>query len=108
MTPAVRRLLREHGLTAAMIVGTGGGSRITRDDVSNYVETQRTKTSVGGQIVGGAGGRASGAEPHPRPADRASGHGQRRGRPHAAAARHAAPAPSRSASRTAPTKSSCR
>jgi 2-oxoisovalerate dehydrogenase E2 component (dihydrolipoyl transacylase) len=54
MTPAVRRLLREHGLTAAMIVGTGGGARITRDDVSNYVETQRTNTPVGGQIVGGA------------------------------------------------------
>jgi len=61
MTPAVRRLLREHGLTAAMIVGTGGGSRITRDDVSNYVETQRTKTSVGGQIVGGAAGAAGAA-----------------------------------------------
>jgi len=59
MTPAVRRLLREHGLTAAMIVGSGGGSRITRDDVSNYVETQRTKTSVGGQIVGGAAGAAA-------------------------------------------------
>ena len=59
MTPAVRRLLREHGLTAAMIVGTGGGSRITRDDVSNYVETQRTKTSVGGQIVGGAASAAT-------------------------------------------------
>jgi 2-oxoisovalerate dehydrogenase E2 component (dihydrolipoyl transacylase) len=54
MTPAVRRLLREHGLTAAMIVGTGGGGRITRDDVSNYVETQRTNASVGGQVVGGA------------------------------------------------------
>ena len=54
MTPAVRRLMREHGLTAAMIVGTGGGNRITRDDVSNYVETQRTQTSVGGQVVGGA------------------------------------------------------
>src|SRR6266536_6708402 len=33
MTPAVRRLLREHGLTAAQIVGTGGGGRITREDV---------------------------------------------------------------------------
>ncbi len=61
MTPAVRRLLREHGLTAAMIIGTGGGSRITRDDVSNYVETQRTKTSVGGQIVGGAGSAGTAA-----------------------------------------------
>ncbi len=60
MTPAVRRLLREHGLTAAMIVGTGGGGRITRDDVSNYVETQRTNSPVGGQIVGGAAGSDGG------------------------------------------------
>jgi 2-oxoisovalerate dehydrogenase E2 component (dihydrolipoyl transacylase) len=78
MTPAVRRLLREHDLTAAMIVGTGGGARITRDDVSNYVETQRTNSSVGGQIVGGAaaagaatapaGAPSSGNGPAPRTA----------------------------------------
>ncbi len=54
MTPAVRRLLREHGLTAAQIVGSGGGGRITREDVTNYVESQRTGQSVGGQAVGGA------------------------------------------------------
>jgi len=53
MTPAVRRLLREHGLTAAQIVGTGGGGRITREDVTNYVESQRTGQPVGGQAVGG-------------------------------------------------------
>ena len=51
MTPAVRRLLREHGLTAAQIVGTGGGGRITREDVTNYVESQRTGQPVGGQAV---------------------------------------------------------
>ncbi len=51
MTPAVRRLLREHGVTAAQLVGTGGGGRITREDVTNYVESQRTGTSVGGQSV---------------------------------------------------------
>ena len=49
MTPAVRRLLREHGLTAAMIVGTGGGGRITREDVSDFVESQRTGQPVGKQ-----------------------------------------------------------
>ena len=54
MTPAVRRLLREHGLTAAQMVGTGGGGRITREDVTNYVESQRTGQSVGGQAVGAA------------------------------------------------------
>jgi 2-oxoisovalerate dehydrogenase E2 component (dihydrolipoyl transacylase) len=67
MTPAVRRLLREHGVTAVQIVGTGGGGRITREDVTNYVESQRTGQSVGGQSVDGAaaaatsGGNGSGA-----------------------------------------------
>ncbi len=54
MTPAVRRLLREHGVTAAQLVGTGGGGRITREDVTNYVESQRTGQSVGGQSVAGS------------------------------------------------------
>ena len=49
MTPAVRRLLREHDLSAAMIVGTGGGGRITREDVSDYIESQRTSKPVGRQ-----------------------------------------------------------
>jgi 2-oxoisovalerate dehydrogenase E2 component (dihydrolipoyl transacylase) len=49
MTPAVRRLLREHGLSAAAIVGTGGGGRITREDVTDYVESQRTGKPVGRQ-----------------------------------------------------------
>ncbi len=49
MTPAVRRLLREHGLTAAQIVGSGGGGRITREDVIDYVEAARTGKPVGAQ-----------------------------------------------------------
>jgi pyruvate/2-oxoglutarate dehydrogenase complex dihydrolipoamide acyltransferase (E2) component len=62
MTPAVRRLLREHGLTAAQIVGTGGGGRITRDDVTNFVESQRT-----GQPVNGQSAAAASAAPAPAP-----------------------------------------
>ncbi len=42
MTPAVRRLLREHGLTAEQVRGTGGGGRITREDVLAVVEAIRT------------------------------------------------------------------
>jgi pyruvate/2-oxoglutarate dehydrogenase complex dihydrolipoamide acyltransferase (E2) component len=72
MTPAVRRLLREHGLTAAQIVGTGGGGRITREDVTNYVESQRTGQPVGGQAVGAqaaaASANGSGAAPAAAPA----------------------------------------
>ncbi len=42
MTPAVRRLLREHDLEAAQVAGTGGGGRITREDVIAHVEAVRT------------------------------------------------------------------
>ncbi|HYO43189.1 MAG TPA: dihydrolipoamide acetyltransferase family protein [Candidatus Limnocylindrales bacterium] len=42
MTPAVRRLLREHDLEAAQVAGTGGGGRITREDVLAHVEALRT------------------------------------------------------------------
>ena len=37
MTPAVRMLMREHGLTPVQIVGTGHAGRITRDDVMTFV-----------------------------------------------------------------------
>jgi 2-oxoisovalerate dehydrogenase E2 component (dihydrolipoyl transacylase) len=88
MTPAVRRLLREHGLAAAMIVGTGGGGRITREDVLNYVEAQRTGQNVGGQTVAAetappAGATQAPAAPQPSPASA----------PTAASAPSAPPAP---------------
>jgi 2-oxoisovalerate dehydrogenase E2 component (dihydrolipoyl transacylase) len=41
MTPAVRGMLRENGLTPAQIVGTGHAGRITREDVTTFVELQR-------------------------------------------------------------------
>ena len=56
MTPAVRRLLREHALVPEQIVGTGGGGRITRDDVLAVVESMRT---------GGAAPATSAAAPAP-------------------------------------------
>ncbi len=43
ITPAVRRLLLEHRLEPVLIIGTGGGGRITREDVLDYVEAQRGK-----------------------------------------------------------------
>ncbi len=63
MTPAVRRLLREHGLVAAQIVGSGGGGRITREDVIDHVEAVRTGRPVGAQSITPAGGSPSVAAP---------------------------------------------
>ena len=71
MTPAVRRLLREHGLEAAQIVGSGGGGRLTRDDVLDFVEAVRTGKAVGAQGVAGpveAGATVAPAESAPQTA----------------------------------------
>jgi 2-oxoisovalerate dehydrogenase E2 component (dihydrolipoyl transacylase) len=68
MTPAVRRLLREHGLTASQIVGTGLGGRITREDVTNYVESQRTGRPVNGQSAASGTAPAAPGEPAAAPA----------------------------------------
>lgn len=41
-SPAVRRLIAEHGLESAPIRGTGAGGRVTVDDVLAYVASQRS------------------------------------------------------------------
>jgi 2-oxoisovalerate dehydrogenase E2 component (dihydrolipoyl transacylase) len=43
MTPAVRMLMREHGLTPVQIAGTGHAGRITRDDVLAVVGGSATR-----------------------------------------------------------------
>ena len=37
MTPAVRRLVREHGIDVAQLKGSGAGGRVTREDVLAFV-----------------------------------------------------------------------
>ena len=39
LSPAVRRMLREHGVDPGQISGTGMGGRITREDVLNYLSS---------------------------------------------------------------------
>jgi 2-oxoisovalerate dehydrogenase E2 component (dihydrolipoyl transacylase) len=46
MTPAVRRLLREHDLAPEQVRGTGAGGRVTRDDVLAVVEALRTGAAL--------------------------------------------------------------
>jgi 2-oxoisovalerate dehydrogenase E2 component (dihydrolipoyl transacylase) len=38
MTPAVRRLVREHGIDVAQLSGSGAGGRVTRDDVMSFID----------------------------------------------------------------------
>jgi 2-oxoisovalerate dehydrogenase E2 component (dihydrolipoyl transacylase) len=38
MTPAVRRLVREHGVDVSQISGSGAGGRVTRDDVLGFIQ----------------------------------------------------------------------
>ncbi len=47
MTPAVRMMMREHGLSPVQIVGTGHAGRITRDDVMAFVERGRGAAATG-------------------------------------------------------------
>ncbi len=65
MTPAVRRLLREHDLSPAQIAGTGGGGRITREDVLKVVEAIRTGTAIPAAPAGATPATASASVPAP-------------------------------------------
>jgi pyruvate/2-oxoglutarate dehydrogenase complex dihydrolipoamide acyltransferase (E2) component len=100
MTPAVRRLLREHGLQAAMIVGTGGGGRITREDVTDFVESQRTGAPVGKQNAAG-GGAAPAAPSAPAAASAPAAPSAPAAAPSAPAATPAAPSAAPSVATTA-------
>ena len=45
MTPAVRRLAREHNIDLALIAGTGHAGRVTREDVEKFVEQTKAGTA---------------------------------------------------------------
>lgn len=38
LSPAVRKLVTEHGIDASVVVGTGKGGRITKEDVLEYIK----------------------------------------------------------------------
>jgi 2-oxoglutarate dehydrogenase E2 component (dihydrolipoamide succinyltransferase) len=44
LSPAVRKLIKEHNVDASAISGTGKGGRITADDVLKHVEAQRASS----------------------------------------------------------------
>jgi 2-oxoisovalerate dehydrogenase E2 component (dihydrolipoyl transacylase) len=75
MTPAVRRLAREHGVDLSSIQGTGHAGRVTREDVMRFVESgggaAPTAQPVGSQPAQAAPTAQPGAKA-PAPAPSAS------------------------------------
>jgi len=60
VSPAVRKLLKEHNLDVARIRGSGMGGRVTREDVLNHIE--------GSKVAAAAGAHAPSAQaPAPAP-----------------------------------------
>jgi 2-oxoisovalerate dehydrogenase E2 component (dihydrolipoyl transacylase) len=59
MTPAVRLLMRQHGLSPVQVVGTGHGGRISREDVIAFVERARTGRPAAGDGTATAAGQAA-------------------------------------------------
>jgi 2-oxoglutarate dehydrogenase E2 component (dihydrolipoamide succinyltransferase) len=52
LSPAVRKLLKEHGVDATEVTGTGKGGRITADDVLKHAESRKPSTAKGGELKG--------------------------------------------------------
>ena len=48
VSPAVRKLLKEHSLDLSRIRGSGMGGRVTREDVLNHIEGSKVAASAGG------------------------------------------------------------
>lgn len=48
LSPAVRRLLKQHNLNIADIPGTGRDGRVTRQDVMDFVESDKSGSATGG------------------------------------------------------------
>jgi 2-oxoisovalerate dehydrogenase E2 component (dihydrolipoyl transacylase) len=54
MTPAVRRLVREHDIDVAQLRGTGAGGRVTRDDVLAFIDNGPGATAPAAEPVAAA------------------------------------------------------
>jgi len=94
MTPAVRRLVREHNVDVAQIQGTGAAGRVTRDDVLSFVASRASQPVAPAQPAAGHEPTAGAAEPAAQASAQA---------PAAPSAQPAAPPPSEPVPSFAPT-----
>jgi 2-oxoisovalerate dehydrogenase E2 component (dihydrolipoyl transacylase) len=78
MTPAVRRLVREHNIDIAQLTGSGAGGRVTRDDVMAFIEKGGQPAAAPAPAVQAeapapaAPAAAASAAPAPQPAPQAA------------------------------------
>jgi pyruvate/2-oxoglutarate dehydrogenase complex dihydrolipoamide acyltransferase (E2) component len=63
VTPAVKRLAREHGVDLAVITGSGHGGRVTREDVMAYVEGGGAATAAAAGAGTATQAQAGGGQP---------------------------------------------
>lgn len=91
MTPAVRRLVREHDIDVSQLRGTGSGGRVTRDDVLAFIQQGGAAPAPAEQQAATA---AAPAQPAAPPAQPAPTQAQAAAPPQAAAAPAPVPAPS--------------
>ena len=69
MTPAVRRLVREHDVDVSQIRGTGAAGRVTRDDVLAFVASRESQPAAAPAPAVTAGAAEAPAQPStPAPA----------------------------------------
>lgn len=89
MTPAVRRLVREHGIDVEQLRGSGAGGRVTRDDVLAFIE--RGPQPAAAAAPAQPGEAASAPQPEPEPATTPAAPAPASAQPQAAAAPTPAP-----------------
>ena len=67
LSPAVRKLAKEHQVDVGQIRGSGMGGRVTREDVLTHLEARKVAASAPSQAATAAPGRAPEAAPQPKP-----------------------------------------
>ena len=68
MTPAVRRLVREHGIDVSRLQGSGAGGRVTRDDVLSFINQGGQAAAQPATVESAAAPQAPAQPAAPQPA----------------------------------------
>ena len=67
LSPAVRKLAKEHQVDTAQIRGSGMGGRVTREDVLTHLEARKVAASAPSMAPAASPGRAPEAAPQAKP-----------------------------------------